>query len=195
MNIRKVGRIGIVLFAVSGVLIATGVAIASTAGGHGEGGWAPTDTYRVMNFAVLAIALFFLLRKPATQFLNDRIHGIRQQLSDLEEQKKAAERKLAEYNDKLSALNLETEKIIDQYRKQGEAARQKILQEAETAAAKLEEQARRTIENEFAQAKLKLESEIFEKAIAKAESKLKNLITDNDQEQLVQEYLNKVVIK
>ena len=42
------------------------------AGGHGEGGpggkgWVSTDTYRVMNFGVLAIALFFLLAKTGRQ--------------------------------------------------------------------------------------------------------------------------------
>lgn len=177
------------------LLVASGVAVASSEGGHGGGGWAATDTYRVMNFAVLAIGLFFILRKPVSQFLSDRIQGIRDQLKDLEAQKIAAEKKLAEYNDKLAALSQEADKIVAQYRQQGEAAREKILKEAENAAAKLEDQARRNIENEFAQAKLKLETEVFEKAIAKAESRLKDLVTDNDQDRLVQDYLNKVVTK
>ena len=43
--------------------------------------------------------------------------------------------------------------------------------------------------------RLELETEIFEKAIAKAEEKLKKNITDQDQEKLVAEYLDKVVIK
>ncbi len=171
------------------------VVLAASGGGQGGGGWAATDTYRVMNFAVLAIGLFFILRKPVSNFLSDRIQGIRDQLKDLEAQKIAAEKKLAEYNDKLAALSQEADSIIAQYRQQGEAARGKILKEAESVAAKLEDQARRNIENEFAQAKLKLETEVFEKAIAKAESRLKDLVTDKDQDRLVQDYLNKVVTK
>lgn len=196
MKLERYG-LAVVSFTIFCILIGTGLAFASTSGGHGEGhgGWTPIDTYRVMNFAVLAIALFFLLRKPVTEFLNNRILGIRQQLNDLEEQKIAAEKKLVEYNEKLSALNQEAEKIIGDYRKQGEMARTRILQEAEAAAAKLEEQARHNIEFEFAQARKKLEIEIFEKAMAKAEDKLKNLINEDDQDRLVQEYLNKVVIK
>ena len=62
------------------------------AASHGEGshgsaavkGWADTDTYRVFNFAVLAIALFMVLRKPASNALNGRIERIKEQLSDLE---------------------------------------------------------------------------------------------------------------
>ncbi len=181
------------------VLISTaGIVLAASGGGDGgEGGsgWAATDTYRVMNFAVLAIVLFFVLRKPVAHFLNDRIRVIREQLSDLEQQKTEAENKLAEYNERLSALSKEADNIIEQYRQQGESLREKILQDAETAAAKMEEQARKNIENEFAQAKLQLETEIFEKAVAKAEDKLKNVITDSDQDRLVQEYLDKVVTK
>lgn len=185
---------------VSGLLLlmTAGVVLAASNGGHGEGGgigWAATDTYRVMNFVALVAILFFLLRKPVKNFLNDRIRVIREQLSDLENQKKAAEQKLAEYNDRLAALSQESEKIIEQYRQQGESVRDKILKEAENAANKLEDQARRNIEREFAQAKKKLESEVFEKAIEKAEEKLKRVTTPEDQEKLVQEYLDKVVTK
>lgn len=177
------------------VLVAVESVLASSGGEHGggHGGWAATDTYRVMNFAVLAIALFFLLRKPVSQFLGDRINGIQSQLDDLETKKAEAEKKLAEYNERLSHLGAESEKIINQYKEQGEALRQKILQEAEAAAAKLEDQALRNIEHEFKQAKLRLEQEVLEKAIAKAEEQLTKKITDQDQDKLIEEYLTKVV--
>ncbi len=178
---------------------AAGTVMASAGGGeHGAahgGGWAATDTYRVMNFAVLAIALFFLLKKPASQFLNDRIENIRAQLKDLETQKADAEKKLAEYEQRLATLTSESEKIVDQYKQQGMALRDKILEEAAAAADKLEEQARRTIDHEFKLAKKHLESEVMESAIAKAEEMLKKNITDQDQDNLVNEYLTKVVKK
>ena len=180
------------------LLIAVEVVFASSGGEHGGehgGGWAATDTYRVMNFAVLAIALFFLLKKPVSQFLGDRIQGISDQLKELEAKKVEAEKKLAEYNERLSMLGKESEKIIEQYKQQGEAAREKILKEAEAAAIKLEEQAKRNIDQEFKKARQLLEEEVFEKAIAKAEDRLKKNITDQDQEKLVDEYLTKVVIK
>jgi len=187
----------IIIATISFVLLAAvEVVMASSGGEHGGGhggGWAATDTYRVMNFAVLATALFFLLRKPVAQFLGDRIKGIQEQLDDLEFKKTEAEKKLAEYNERLSHLNTESEKIINQYKEQGEALRQKILKEAEAAAGKLEEQALRTIEHEFKRAKLRLEQEVFEKAIAKAEDQLKKKITDQDQDKLIEEYLTKVV--
>ena len=166
------------------------------ASGGEEGGpkkWVATDTYRVMNFAVLAIGLFILLRKPLSQALSGRIEGIKNQLSDLEEKKKAAEKELVEFNEKLALLGQEEEKIVEEYIRQGNEAKARILEEAESAAVKLEEQAKRNIENEFKQAKERLQQDIMEKAIEKAEELIKSRITSADQDKMVDEYLEKVV--
>jgi F-type H+-transporting ATPase subunit b len=146
-----------------------------------------------MNFSVLAIALFLLLRKPVSQALDGRIKGIREQLVELESKKKEAEKQLAGYNEKFALLEHEAEKLIEEYIRQGKEAKARILEEAEAAAEKLEEQARRSIEHEFKKAKLKLQEEILEKTLLKAEEIIKSKINDEDQEKLVDEYLEKVV--
>ncbi len=172
-----------------------GIAAWASGGGH-EGepkGWVATDTYRVMNFAVLAVGLFFVLRKPVSQALNARIDGIRENLGDLEARRKKAEEELAGYRNRLTVLEKEAEKIVADYVRQGNEARERILREAESAAAKLEEQAQRNIEYEFRQIRLTLQEEILEKALGKAEEMLKAGIRDEDQDRLVDEYLKKVV--
>jgi len=171
----------------------SGVVAASGGGEQGSKGWVATDTYKVMNFAVLAIGLFLLLRKPVSQALNDRIKGIKEQLSELEEKKEEAEKKLAEYNEKFLKLDKEAEQIVAEYIKQGNEAKTRILKEAESAALKLEEQAKKNIENEFNKAKSKLHEEILEQALVKAEDIIQNKITSKDQDKLVDEYLEKVV--
>ncbi len=170
-----------------------GVSVASSEGESKSKGWVATDTYKVMNFGVLAIGLFILMRKPVSQALNSRISGIKEQLSELEEKKQAAEKQLAEYTEKFSGLEQETEKLIEDYIRQGNEAKARIIDEAKKAADKLEEQARRNIDHEFKQAKLELQQEILEKALQKSEEILKNKITAKDQEKLVDEYLDKVV--
>jgi len=173
-----------------------GVALASSGGGEQGAeakGWGATDTYRVINFAVLFIALFFILKKPVSKALNGRIEGIKTELEGLEAKKKEAEKKLSEYDEQIAFLDREADKIIAEYIKQGEAARERILEESKKAAEKLEDQARRSIENEFKNAKLKLQKDILEKALIKAEELLKDKITSEDQNRLVDEYLDKVV--
>ncbi len=186
--IAGVAMLALFLFA-GGALCATG---GGDEGDHGTH-WAATDTYRVMNFLVLAVGLFFLARKPVSQGLKSRIKGIQDQLADLEAKKKEAEAQLAQYNQKLALLDQEAEKIVEGYIQQGKDAKARILEEAKAAAVRLEEQARRNIDHEFMQAKNKLKSEIVEKALAAAEEMVKGQITAEDQEKLVDEYLDKVV--
>ena len=168
-------------------------ALGASGGEGGSKSWEWEDTFRVMNFAVLAIALVFLLRKPLAQALNSRIKGIKDQLDDLEARKDEAEKKLAEYNAKLSQLEKEAEKIVEDYIKQGNEAKQRILKEAASSAEKLKAQARRNIDHEFEQAKLKLQAEIFESSLKKAEEIIKNKFSEDDQDRIVDEYLKKVV--
>lgn len=191
-GIGKIILLGMLFFFCAG-------GFAFSSGGEHDGehaapkGWVDTDTYRVMNFAVLIVGLFFLLRKPVSQALENRIKGIREQLADLESRKEKAEKELASYKDKLTLLDKEAEKIVEDYIRQGKEAKGRILQEAEKAAKKLEEQAQRNIEHEFAQVRTKLQEEIFERALMKAEDIVRNKITTDDQERLVDEYLKKVV--
>ena len=177
------------------VILCLAVGTASAASGEGGGGkgWVATDTYRVMNFVVLLAALIFLLRKPISQALSSRIKTIKEQLESLETQKAEAEKKLAQYNEKLSQLESEAEQIVQGYIQQGNAAKAKILKEAEATAEKLQLQAKRNIEHEFSKARQELQREVVEKSLIQAEEMLKKTITDQDQDKLVNEYLDKVV--
>ena len=167
-------------------------ALSASSEDSGAKGWTSTDWFRVMNFAVLVIVLVYVLRKPLSQALGARIKGIKSQLEDLEARKAEAEKNLAEYIEKLSRLEKESEKIVEDYIKQGNEAKARILKEAESAAEKLQVQARRNIEHEFKQAKLKLQEEIFETSLAKAEEIIIGKISGEDQDRLVDEYLRKV---
>jgi len=168
-------------------------ALGASGGEGGSKGWVSTDTFRVMNFVVLAIVLVFLLRKPLSQALSSRIKVIKDELEDLEARKDDAEKKLAEYNERLAMLENEAETIVEDYIKQGNEAKARILKEAESSAEKLKAQARRNIEHEFEQAKLKLQEEIFETSLEKAEEIIKNKFSEDDQDRIVDEYLKKVV--
>ena len=187
----------ILMFACMAVLLLAfaGPALAASEGGHGEAEthWAKTDTWRIMNFTVLFVGLFLLLRKPVAKALGARISGIKEQLTELESKKAEAEKQLAQYNEKLSQLDKEAEYIVENYIKQGEEAKARIIEEAKAAAIKLEEQAKRNIDNEFKKAKEKIQEEVVEQALAKAEDMITGKITADDQEKLVDEYLEKVV--
>ena len=189
---RYAGIVFVVLLMVSAGLAASAMA-AGDAEGSGGKGWVKADWARVLNFGVLALLLFVLLRKPLPKILNGRIEGIKDQLAELEAKKAEAEKQLAGYNEKLSALEQEADQIVQEYVKQGNEAKARILKEAEATAEKLQQQARRAIEHEFDQAKSKLQADILEKSLKKAEEIIASQINASDQDQLIDEYLAKVV--
>jgi len=196
IKMRK-ARYVISLLVVISVLFAFGSVWASSEGGHGgEGGLNKTKDliFRLMNFGLLVGVLIFLLRKPMAQGLEARRQGIKDQLGDLERQKQEAESQLAEYKQKLDRLDQEVEKIVAEYVRQGEAAKAKILEEAKASAEKLREQAKKNIEQEFASAKQQLKAEMAEQAVAMAEELIRKSIRDEDQERIIDEYLERVVV-
>ncbi|OGQ90728.1 MAG: hypothetical protein A2464_10280 [Deltaproteobacteria bacterium RIFOXYC2_FULL_48_10] len=172
-----------------------GMALAASDGGHGgvHNAWLGIDTAKVLNFGVLIIALFFIAKKPVAEFFSSRAKGIEDEIKVLEQKKAEAEKKLAEYQARFKNLDEESKKILEEYMKQGEEAKIRILAEAEAQAAKLEAMAIRNIEQEFKSAKTKLQQEIAEKAMVKAEELIKASISSDDQDKLVDEYLKKVV--
>lgn len=193
----RLKRWKVIGFIALSLIVLTAVGVMAASGGAGEGsepkGWVATDTYRVMNFAILAAALILLLRKPLSQALAGRIKGIQKQLSELEAKKEEMEKELDQYTQKLTLLDQETQKLIEEYIRQGNEAKARILKEAQAAAQKLEEQAQRSIEHEFKKVKLQLQEETLEKALVQAEEIIKSKMTPADQDRLVDEYLKKVV--
>jgi F-type H+-transporting ATPase subunit b len=182
---------------VVGTLVCTvcGFAWASSDAGHGavHNAWLAIDTWKVLNFGILAVAGFFLAKKPVAEFFSSRAKSIKDEIKALELERADAEKKLAEYQAKFKNLDQESKQIVEEYIKQGEAAKTRILAEAEAQAEKLEDNAKRNIEQEFKSAKAKLQQEIAAKAMEKAEDVIKAAISPDDQDKLVDAYLKKVV--
>jgi F-type H+-transporting ATPase subunit b len=188
---------GVVLGILAVMLLTAGAAWASSDGhgdaAHGGQAWEATDTYRIINFVVLAVALTIIIRKWVAPIFRSRIQGIKDELEDLEARKKAAEEKLAHYTERLTDMEKEAEKIVEGYIEQGKEAHARIIEEAKASAQKLEAHAQRQIENAFQRASAEIREEIIEKAMAKAEAVIREHISAEDQSKLVDEYLEKVV--
>lgn len=164
-------------------------------GGHEDvdNSWRKIDTWKAMNFGILAVLLFFMTKKPGAQFFSSRKKNIADEINELEKKKADAEKKLAEYQARFKNLDKESKQIVEDYIKQGKEAKKRILAEAQAQAEKLEGMAKQNIEQELKTAKAMLQQEIVQKAMEKAEEIIKSSISTEDQEKLVDEYLKKVV--
>ncbi len=166
--------------------------LASSAGGEVHNAWITEDWWKTLNFGLLAVGVFFIAKKPVAQFFSTRAKDIEDELSVLEQKKADAEKTLAEYEARFRNLEQESQKIVEDYIKQGEEAKKRIIAEAGAQADKLEDMAKRNIQQEFKAAKTALQLEIVEKAMGRAEEIIKKSIKPKDQDRLIDEYLKKV---
>lgn len=167
-------------------------ALASEAGGHHVTGPNLDLLWRVMNFAVLAIVLVLVLKKPLKTGLGSRVEQIKAELAELEAKREEAKRRYAEIDKRLKDAEGEREAILAEFREMGSREKAKILDNARTMAERIKAQAQFTIEQETAAAKADLRREIADMSTALAEDLLRQSITSEDQARLVEEYLAKV---
>lgn len=193
---KTVGRLTGKILAVLGVVL-TGAALAAASEAGGHGGIDPaklTDfTWRTFNFLVFAGILIKLLTRPLKEFFAKRSEDISQSLEDLEAKKAEAAQAVAEAEARLAAVAAERDKIIQQYIAEGETEKAKILAKADQVAARIQEMAAITIDQETKKAAKELKEEVVALATQLSEELIKKKITPADHQQLVEEYLSKVV--
>lgn len=198
-NWSKIFHIFLILFI---LLAISAISFASEAGGHGAPAgptfWGIATTkwwdllWRTLNFAVLIIVLIKVLSKPLANGLRARQQSIKEQFTDLEERKAEADKAYQTYEEKLSAIDLEISDIIQAAVTQGEAEKERIIEEAKRAAQDIKRQAEMAIQHELAQAKLQLREEVANQAVMMAEELIRKNLQETDQVKLIEDYLAKV---
>ncbi|HOF04395.1 MAG TPA: ATP synthase F0 subunit B [Syntrophales bacterium] len=180
------------------LVLATGAAAYAAGGGGGEAhhdiDWKDFG-YRLLNFAILAGFLWWLSAKKVKEFFAGRRADIKESLDQALAAKEEAERKYKEYVAKIEKATEEIDGIAEMIKVQGMAEKEKMIEEAKKAAAKIEEDTKARMEQEFSNARNQLRAEATQLSIQLAEELLKRNITITDHENMVKEYLDKVVIK
>ena len=173
-----------------------GLAFAAEGGGHGgahdsERLW--DLGYRFLNFALLVIILFVVVRKTAIKdFFSDRREQIRIKFEELKGERRAAESRSQELEKKLKELEKEKKEIIGRCKAEGIAEKEKIVAEAEERAAQILAQADLAIGREIRAARDRLVQEVVDIASKRAEEMIVNEVQDSDQDQFVDEFVKRV---
>ncbi len=168
------------------------VALASSGGQGGHEGGGSGMLWKVVNFAILAAGIVIVWFKFIKKLLDNRSDEIKKALDSAKEAKEAADRKAAEYRDKLALLEKSVADVHKELALEGEAEKKRMVAEAEKAAEKLIAQARLTAEQEVKKAKIEIKNEVAELATRMAEEILKKELTGADQERLVKTYMEKM---
>ena len=150
---------------------------------------------KTFNFVVLVGFLYWLLAAKIKDFFSGRRVEIKESLEQAVERKAEAEKKYREYSEKLDKASLEIDGIFEMIKAQGITEKQKIIEDAEKTAKKMKEDASARIEQEMKKATDQLKAQAVELSVQMAEEILKRSITKDDHKAMVEDYINKVVIK
>ena len=192
---------GSLLFSTALCLILVGLAACGFAAEGGEGAHHVDGTaqlkdfgWRVLDFSVLFAILFWALKKADVKGnLAERRRGIERSLDEARAARDSAERKLAEYSDKLARANQELEALQATMKQEALAEKERIIAEAQVAAGKIRAQAQMAADQEVLKARSELREEAARLAVQLAEKAIREKIGKDDQDRLVGEYLSKVV--
>jgi F-type H+-transporting ATPase subunit b len=148
--------------------------------------------WKIINFAILVFILFKFGKKPLGDFLRKRTELIEKTLNEAKEAKEAALKALREAEERVKTKDSEVKEILDAAKKSGELERDRIIEETAKLKDKILEQAKTNIDYELKHAKEAIKAEAVELAMELAEKKLKEKLTKEEQEKLLDESLVKI---
>jgi F-type H+-transporting ATPase subunit b len=147
---------------------------------------------RLVNFGILAGSLVYLLRSPFAAYLANRDAQIRSDLVNAAELKQAAAAQIDDIDRKMKALPGELEALRRQGLEEIAAEEARIQAAAAAERDRLLEQARREIALQVKVAERELVSHAAELAVGVATERIKKNITDDDQQRLVDRYVQQL---
>nr|MCH9687856.1 ATP synthase F0 subunit B [Deltaproteobacteria bacterium] len=142
-----------------------------------------------VNFAVLFWILNKILFAPLrkrTAAKHDTVKSEIQKATDAREQSESV---LAEYRGRLDALDDEIAELLADAKAKAESDRKRIIADAEREAEQIRASAVSAAEREAAARKRQLEAEIVDRAIARAETVLRDKMTPADHGTMVDRYV------
>lgn len=157
------------------------VALSATPALAAEGGNLP----RVVNFAIVAGALFFALRKPLSGYLSARTDEIRAALEGAREKMERAEAERRQAQELLGSLDAEVERAKGEAKRAAEGERARILKAATAEAERIKEIARKEIDAEVEAGRRRLLAKAAELSVSLAHEKLEKTMTPDDQARLI----------
>lgn len=191
-------RPAILLFSVLCVSVLFLTVVPAAFGGGGGGGEGHPSIFQayfwpVINFFVLIAVLAFMFKKMDLKgYFRKRTELIEQTLREAQEAKALAQKALDEVEERLRMKDSEIAEIVASSRESGDKEKARLIAEGEKLKAKILDQAETNISYELKRAKEAIKAEAVELAMELAEKKLRDKLSKEEQERLLEESLAKI---
>ncbi len=153
--------------------------------------WRPTYDLVMMyvNFIIFAAVIVKFGRQPLKQFLKEKKEDVVSEIESLEAEKKRIVEEIETTNVQVSEGTIRLQEMKARLISQGEAKKKQIIDTAEKQSAIMIEEAQKKMANRIFQAKKTLKLELADLAFEQALIQLPKIITDGDNQRLLDEYM------
>jgi F-type H+-transporting ATPase subunit b len=168
-------------------LLTAALAMAQEAPGHEAGD--PLIMWKWINFAILAVGLGWLIAKHLPGFFKSRTATIQAGIAEAQQQKRAADKRAADVDQRMSALGSEIEAFRVQSRLDMEREGERLREETAALIRKLEQHAATEIESAGKTARRELRAYAADLALTLAEQRIRARLDSGTESALVQNFV------
>jgi F-type H+-transporting ATPase subunit b len=189
-----IGRAGLIILTALFFLSAGAVEVLAAEAG---GGWRPTYDIimKWVNFGILAFVFFKFVRQPLKNFLSNKKNEISLQIKNLEDEKDRLHQRVREAETELEENVLRLEELKERIVQTGERRKLEIIEDARQESRMLMESAKQKIEGRIIQARNRLKAEMVDTAAEMALEKLPALVTEDDNQKLLEQFMAHAIAK
>ena len=141
------------------------------------------------------IILLALLKKyawaPLVKLMKDREEHVASEIESAEKARKEANELLQEYKELMKNARVEAQQFIENAKKQGESQYKEIIEQAREEAERIKESARLEIQSEKEKAVHELREQVASLSVMIASKVIEKELSEEDQEALIKEYIEK----
>jgi F-type H+-transporting ATPase subunit b len=169
----------------------------SSLASEGAGDWRSTyDTVlRWINFIVLVFVAVKFGKDPIKKFFASQKAEVVDQVEGIEAEKRKADEKIAAMNQTLADNHLRLDRIKEQIIGQGERKKEQIIADAERQSSLMLEAVEQKVARMIAEAENSIRSELIDASVGLVEKRLPELLTKEDDQKYVDQFLSSLKSK
>jgi F-type H+-transporting ATPase subunit b len=142
----------------------------------------------IVNFTLLVLILGKMGKQPLADFLATRRKAMEAAMQEAAVMKQKAEARYKEYNDRLATLDQELDKLRTDIERAAEEDKKRIVADAEENARRLKRETESLIDQYQRALGNTIRREMVEVAVSSAEARLRQVLTESDQQRLAQDF-------
>ncbi len=175
-------------------LLAAAVEVMAAEGG---GGWRPTYDIimKWLNFAILVFLFIKFARRPLKNFLSDKREEIALQIKTLADEKNRLQQRIREAKTELKESVVRLEELKERIVQMGERRKLEIIEDARQESRMIIESTKQKIEGRIILARNRLKAEMIDAAVEKALEQLPGIMTADDNQKLLEQFMVRAAAK